>query len=191
MSWRLAKSIETFRSQVNQAAPNRSKASDGTIGDAAHSARKSDHNPNAAGVVCAIDITHDPAGDMDCHVLAEQLQASKDPRIGYVIWNGRIMSGSHSKRAWEWREYTGTNPHNKHLHISVSQDPAKYDDPKAWSIGAKRPTQSATALVAGVRVPVLRMDDGTLYAPLRAVAEALGASVAWDSAAGTAKVSKP
>lgn len=189
MSWRLAKSLVTLRDQINQAAPNRSKKSDGTIGDAAHASRASDHNPNKAGVVCAFDVTHDPAGDMDCHVLAEQLQASKDPRIQYVIWDGKIMSGSHSKRAWEWREYTGTNPHRHHLHISVSQDPSKYDDPRLWDIGSKPKDEPSTAVVAGKRVPVLRHGD-VLYAPLRAVAEALGATVAFDQATGSVTVTK-
>ncbi len=65
MNWRLAKSLETLRSQVNAVHPNRSKESDGSIGNAEHSARESDHNPNSAGVVCAIDITPDPAGGVD------------------------------------------------------------------------------------------------------------------------------
>jgi len=42
MSWRLARSLEPLRNEVNAAAPNRSKASDGTIGDTAHSSRASD-----------------------------------------------------------------------------------------------------------------------------------------------------
>jgi hypothetical protein len=64
MAWRPAKSLIQLRDQINQIAPNRSKASDGTIGDAAHASRASDHNPwvreGDAGVVTAIDITHDP-----------------------------------------------------------------------------------------------------------------------------------
>src|SRR5215212_9158416 len=35
-SWRAAKSLLTLRTQINQKAPNRNKASDGTIGDARH-----------------------------------------------------------------------------------------------------------------------------------------------------------
>ena len=59
MAWRLARSLETLRAQINALSPNRSKASDGTIGDAAHSARTSDHNPDGGGVVRALDLTHD------------------------------------------------------------------------------------------------------------------------------------
>jgi hypothetical protein len=40
--------------------PERSKESDGSIGNAEHSARQSDHNPDQFGIVRAIDITNDP-----------------------------------------------------------------------------------------------------------------------------------
>jgi hypothetical protein len=58
---RLARSLETLRHQVDQLAPNRDKDSDGWIGDTSHQARKSEHNPDANGVVRALDITNDPA----------------------------------------------------------------------------------------------------------------------------------
>ena len=102
-TWRLARSLEALRSAANKAAPNRSKASDGTIGDAAHSSRASDHNPNKAGVVQGMDLTHDPAGGLDSYWLAEQLLLSRDPRIKYVISNGKIASGSGGKSPWKWR----------------------------------------------------------------------------------------
>ena len=64
MAWRVAQSLIRLRDQINLAAPTRSKASDGTIGDAAHATRDSDHNPwvkeGALGIVTAMDITHAP-----------------------------------------------------------------------------------------------------------------------------------
>jgi hypothetical protein len=182
---RLALSLETLRAQLNALAPNRSKASDGWIGDAAHSARKSDHNPLPNGVVCALDITHDPDNGMDCHKLAEQLQNGKDPRIGYVIWNGQIMSGSHSDRAWVARPYTGTNPHRKHLHVSVVQAAHRYDDDSAWQIVGRPPILT----VNGKRVPLL-VQAGISMAPVRALAEALGAKVEHDPKTGDVNVTK-
>ena len=62
--WRVAKSLLLLRNQVNRKAPNRSKVSDGTIGDKAHQSQNSDHNAwvkdGSVGVVTALDITHDP-----------------------------------------------------------------------------------------------------------------------------------
>lgn len=153
MTWRLAKSLETYRNQINKLAPSRNKASDGTIGDAAHSSRTSDHNPNPAGVVCAIDITHDPQGGVDCNSLAESLVASRDPRIKYIIWNRRINSSITSP--WNWRNYTGGNPHTMHLHLSVH---GQYDDVKEWAINVT-PQGDTEVAAPVVRRPLLRQGD--------------------------------
>jgi hypothetical protein len=136
MAWRTAKSLIHLRDQINQVAPNRSKASDGTIGDAAHASRKSDHNPwvkdGAIGVVTAMDITNDPARGCDAQKLVDALVNSRDARIKYVIWNRRKISSQ--VQPWVWRAYTGTNPHNKHFHVSVKPDKADYDSEANWQI---------------------------------------------------------
>lgn len=129
---RIAKSLATLRDQVNARWPNRSKVSDGWQGDAAHAARKSDHNPNEDGVVQALDLTHDPAKGFDSYKLAESLRLNRDPRIKYVISNGRIFSSKVSP--WQWRPYRGANAHSKHVHVSVDDDPAKHDDPRTWAL---------------------------------------------------------
>lgn len=184
VSWRLAKSLDKLREQVNKAAPKRSKASDGSIGDAAHRARgsKSDHNPNSKGVVTAIDITHDPKNGCDCHKLAEALRLSKDPRIDYVIFAGRIFSSHVSP--WAWRKYTGSNPHNKHLHISVKD--AKADGVGEWAISAKPEFR----IVAAGKTIEGFVKDGVSYAPVRALGEALGFTVDYDPEANVATVKK-
>lgn len=119
MAWRLAKSLAKLRNQINELSPNRNKASDGTIGDTAHSSRASDHNPDKGGVVRGMDITHDTAHGIDSEKLAEALLASRDPRVKYVISNRKIASGAGGPKPWVWRKYTGKNPHNHHVHISV------------------------------------------------------------------------
>ena len=140
-SWRIARAIEVLREQLNEAAPNRSKASDGGIGDAAHAASKSDHNPNSKGVVRARDYTHDPADGLDSYKLAEHLRLKQDVRIKYVISNRKIFSGPAGPSPWVWRSYNGKNPHDAHVHVSVGRDvtdgsDAKYyDDGTPWSIG--------------------------------------------------------
>jgi len=130
--WRLAKSLVTLRDQVNRLAPQRSRTHDGTIGDQAHAARKSDHNPNADGVVTAIDITDDPAHGCDCERIVTAIVKSQDPRLKYAIWRGRIVSSK--QQPWKWRPYTGANKHDKHLHISVDPTPVLYDDARSWKL---------------------------------------------------------
>jgi hypothetical protein len=156
MAWRLAKSLETLRTQVNAKWPGRSKASDGTIGDEAHQERTSDHNPwvkdGTMGVVTGMDITHDPAHGLDSEQLAEALRRSKDPRIKYIISNRKIASSETAP--WEWRPYTGKNPHNHHVHISVRPDKTHYDSTASWpldDVAAPAPGQ-----VAAIARPTLR-----------------------------------
>lgn len=131
--WRAAKSLEVLRYQINSAFPGRNEASDGLIGDTAHAATKSEHNPDANGVVRALDITHDPAHGVDCGKIIKAIVASRDRRVLYVIWEAQICSSV--VRPWVWRPYTGSNPHTKHFHMSVVDDPARYDNEAPWAIG--------------------------------------------------------
>lgn len=90
MEWRVAKALLQLRAQVDAKFPGRSTASDGTIGDANHASRASDHNPwvtdkHGGHVVTAMDITHDPAHGFDSYAFAEQLRQRRDPRIKSVI----------------------------------------------------------------------------------------------------------
>lgn len=138
--WRIAKALLALREQVNAMAPNRRKKSDGTIGDAAHASRASDHNPwvrdGGVGVVTAMDITHDPPGGCDAGTLADTLLASRDPRIKYVIFNRRIASHLQKGAAapFQWRPYGGSNPHTHHVHISVREEKTAYDATDPWTI---------------------------------------------------------
>ena len=119
LKWTLHPSLVKLREQINAKCPNRSKASDGAIGDTAHSSRKSDHNPNEHGVVCAIDITHDPKNGFNAAVFAETLRLGQDCRLKYVIFNSRIFSST--VQPWVWRNYKGA-PHDHHVHVSVEGD---------------------------------------------------------------------
>lgn len=131
--WRLAEALDQLRDQINAAAPHRARGWDGSIGDTAHSARKSDHNPDDRGVVRAVDITHDPANGCDAGAIAESLRLARDPRIAYVIWNRRIFSAV--VKPWTWRHYTGENPHDHHVHVSVTFKGE--DDRSTWTVSLK------------------------------------------------------
>lgn len=129
MAWRLAYSLDELRREVNARWPNRSTVSDGTIGNPAHQAEASDHNPNAAGVVCAFDITNDPANGPDIGALADELLANIHPDAKYLIWRSTIAS---ARYGWVRRPYAG-DPHTSHLHVSVGVGPdgqsvQPYDD---------------------------------------------------------------
>lgn len=132
-AWRNCKASLVLLAEVDARWPGRSRASDGTIGDQAHSSRTSDHNPNAAGVVRARDIT---AAGIDAAWLAEYLRqsgAKGDPRLGsggYIIFNRRITKPDFSG----WKVYTGQNPHVKHVHVSFSRNAAGYDSAAAWGL---------------------------------------------------------
>lgn len=125
-NWRLGKSLEQLRKQVNAASPKRSKVSDGSIGDTSHQGRgsASDHNPNAQGVVCAIDITHDPDHNVDGGDLS--LALIEDPRVKYIIFSSQIWKA----RTGKWEPYRGPNKHRQHVHVSVN--PESIDDVKKW-----------------------------------------------------------
>lgn len=157
MAWRTAKSLDALRAQINAAFPNRSKSSDGTIGNAEHASRSSDHNPwvkdGATGIVTALDITHDPAHGVDAGALAERLRLSRDRRIKYIISNKRIANyqAVNGEAAWTWRPYHGANDHTHHFHVSVRPEKSLYDDTSPWVIGGKVPVPVTPTPVAGSR----------------------------------------
>lgn len=111
----------TLREQVNNRWPKRDKRSDGWIGDAAHAARASDHNPDANGWVHAIDIDCD---GIDADRLANELvayAASGVPgsnRIKNIVWKDRVASGTYAETMWVFRG-SGYG-HFDHIHVSFT-----------------------------------------------------------------------
>jgi hypothetical protein len=151
MSWRLALGLVTLREQVNKVWPNRSKESDGSIGDEHHSARLSDHNPDEHGIVHAIDITHDPKGGFDSYAFADLILKQQDARLRYVISNRRIGSGPQGPQPGVWRHYSGANAHDHHCHISINYG-ALADRTEPWDIDDV-PAPSASAVASYTAPP--------------------------------------
>ena len=118
-----------LRDQIDTWYPDRRSTSDGWIGDARHSATKSNHNPDESGCVRAIDIDSrlDTSEQISIY-LADQIRvcAKTDKRISYVIHNGFIASRI---MGFKWRRYRGINPHKKHIHISFTKSGDKYGKP--------------------------------------------------------------
>jgi hypothetical protein len=105
--------------------PKRKKLSDGLLPSAAHQKQSpnSDHNTGLA-----VDLTHDPENGVDCAQIFEKLK--EDKRVSYLIFNKKIWSRQYAKRGN--RPYSGSNPHTKHLHISIDPDMANDTSPWFW-----------------------------------------------------------
>jgi hypothetical protein len=132
MAWRLARSLVVLRREVRTLHPGTTVWD---IGDEAHRATASDHNPNAADVVCAIDVL--PNAGLDLRRFADRVVASDHPALKYVIYNRRIWSVRQAAEGW--RPYTGSNPHTGHVHVSVGIGPdgrstGPYDDQSPWGL---------------------------------------------------------
>jgi hypothetical protein len=106
--------------QATAYSPKRKKASDGLLPSKAHllQSPNSDHNTGFA-----VDLTHDPENGIDCADLYQKLRTDK--RVKYLIFKGRIFSKDKGDRV-----YTGSNQHNKHLHISI--EPGSGNDKRPW-----------------------------------------------------------
>lgn len=157
---RRANSLTTLVNQLNAMYPNRSKVSDGWLGDTAHQATVSQHNPNSAGVVTAQDITHDPANGVDGQAIADAV--IQDPRAWYVIFNKRIRYNG-----GKWESYSGTNPHTKHVHLSTKQNPANYDNPSNWNIGKGEEMASDKLITNIARGVFFREPEDSLASTLK------------------------
>src|SRR5699024_2830877 len=160
MSWFLAASLVKLRNEVNSLWPNRSKVSDGAVGDTSHQARKSDHNPDWSapgrrrGVVRALDIT---TRGIDVNRLLKH--TTNDSRVSYVIYNRRIYQHSTG-----WKPYYGSNPHTQHVHVSIAHTRTAERDLKNWITSSNTTTKkpAATKPVAKPK-PTASKTKGIVY----------------------------
>ena len=115
----LSKAAVQMREQIDDSFADRSRKSDGWIGNEKHQNTKSDHNPLPnTGEVCAIDVDAKLCDQPEMSIyLAEQIRvaAKTDKRISYIIHVGKIAS---AKSFWRFVKYRGVNPHTRHIHIS-------------------------------------------------------------------------
>jgi hypothetical protein len=131
--------------QATALAPKRKKVSDGLLPSAAHRKANptSDHNTGLA-----VDLTHDPAHGIDCAVIFEKLK--EDARVKYLIFQGKIWSKEKSKLGN--RRYTGNNPHNKHLHISIESAMGADTSPWFWWMNQPKLINQVKAAIAVIPV---------------------------------------
>lgn len=128
-----APSVRAALTEASRLWPGRDDEHDGTIGDAHHREAKSDHNPGARGLVHAFDLTHDPASGCDCRRNADWLRSrvldGNERRVRYVIFARRIFNAAVSPA---WRPYGGSNPHDRHMHVSIHETPEAEQDRSPW-----------------------------------------------------------
>ena len=143
--------------QATALAPKRKTASDGLLPSAAHlkASPTSDHNTGLA-----VDLTHDPANGIDCAVIFEKLK--EDARVKYLIFQGKIWSKEKSKLGN--RRYTGSNPHNKHLHISIYPDMANDTSPWFWWMNQPKVVNQVKAVLQPK--PKKKVAKGTNLVPV-------------------------
>jgi hypothetical protein len=169
MAWRLAPCLVQLRSEINARYPGRDKASDGSIGDSAHSSRTSDHNPDSRGIVHAIDVDKDlfPGSDAEFNALVEKV--ANDPRIKYTIWRRRIKNPGQA-----WRKYSGSNPHDKHAHFSATTAGESKTHTWLGAPAAPKPVQPATGFLTAGQIKWLAQNVAGLTGEDLVIATALG-----------------
>ena len=156
--WKLAPCLIALEAETDALYPSRSIAYEGSIGDASHQTRVSDHNPAPDGYVYAVDVTDDDMHGCDVDTLRQRLVARKDKRVKYLIRSGLIWR-SYDKPglpAWTPEPYTGPNPHDHHMHISVLAD--QRDTPGAWWAPVPAPTPTPIAPSSEEDAPMLYKD---------------------------------
>jgi hypothetical protein len=132
MNWVTVPNLNELGAQMNERFPSRDKGSDGTIGDAAHQASASSHNPDISGTpeyrdgdsvneVRARDIDkdlRDPAGVTMEDVVQLWVKLARAGQlwwVRYIIYNKRIW---HKRDGYLTRTYTGDNAHTDHVHVN-------------------------------------------------------------------------
>jgi hypothetical protein len=121
--------------------PHLDPAGFGMIGDAAHAARVSDHNPelhhlpngDPYWIVRAIDVPL-KVGDGNrrfAEAMRREAHGSRKVKphpafgtVGYIISDHRIAS---HRTGWRWIAYHGTDPHTGHVHLSWGRRVAAFD----------------------------------------------------------------
>lgn len=123
--------LRTFTSELTRVAPRRTLP-DWTVGDESHREGVSDHNiddtpgwrteqtdsdsiPEVRAVDIRLPLNAPFTPEQLVQWLIKQARAGKLKWLRYVIFKGRIWTRS---GGWVTQKYNGSNPHNKHVHVS-------------------------------------------------------------------------
>lgn len=115
MAWQVSPILAPLIAEVKAKNPGMTVF---TIGDTAHQAEPSDHNPDQWDYVCAADFMIGSSFTAaDAEFLFDRINQVRDSRTAYAIYNRRIES--RTVQPWVVRSYSGTDPHTNHVHVSV------------------------------------------------------------------------
>jgi len=138
MSWGgLNNALTAWRNAVMARFPDKDASSDGARADAAHGSN-SQHQADSDGTVDAYDMDVNllrgtPAsGTADERRLIEamKLDFEQDPHGRPRLWIHQREIANEGIGPWSERHYTGSNPHDKHVHWECIQ--AREDDGRTW-----------------------------------------------------------
>lgn len=194
MAWIVVPNLLELREQLNTIAPKRDKASDGTVGDYNHSKGRSSHNPD--DIKGNAEWESDPDGkeeiraiDFDIDFKVPGLTARKFvdhllkyARNGtfwwlrYIIYDRTIWSKSNG---WASRSYSGSNPHDKHVHVNSDFSQAADD--------VKNVNYRLNELLPEVDMPLTREDAQLIIREFRNTREVLSDTNVYIIAGETAK----
>lgn len=169
-SWVVVPDLLSLRAEFDQLAPHRDRGADGTIGDTAHKARSSDHNPDdtAGSKVPHSDTDKIPevhALDVDSTgpwpegmTMARSFNLLRLKMMGmgtraplaFLIFDRQIAEYP----SWKIGPYDGTDPHTGHLHASsrygsgaTVSNPETYSGPwgllEAFTVATHDPLDTA------------------------------------------------
>ncbi|GAA1854675.1 hypothetical protein [Asanoa iriomotensis] len=143
MAWFLNPALTRFRDEVNRRWPRRDKTSDGTIGDTAHQATNSDHNPDSDGSVDAWDMDVDGVDVAACKRAFQAHVAAY-----YWIHNDRICFRD---EGWQPRSYAYAGPnrnrHDKHVHWNSRQSHERSTKPWFTEVDVADADEIATEVI--------------------------------------------
>src|SRR5690242_3688533 len=145
--WILIPCLKALFAEFDRIAPSRDRASDGSIGNDAHSKTVSDHNPDETGSVPihdadkvnevhAIDVDNnlresDLTMEKVVQFLLSRCRSGAEKRLRYIIYNRRIWSASSN---WVQKTYTGASTHTEHAHFSASYTSSLEASTASWHL---------------------------------------------------------
>lgn len=162
MAWVNSKNAEALKDSVQAKYPGTQTIY--TVGDLDHQSGSSDHNPDddsryrtdqtdsdSKQEVRAVDImvssTFSPA---QAAVLVKMILDNNKARTYYVIYNKKIYR---SRNGWKTENYTGSDPHTNHVHVSTLA--AQDENSTPWNLSLASEDEVTPADITAIKTAIL------------------------------------